>query len=170
LGNRDDAEDTVQNVIATFLEGKIGNYEERGHLRNWFLSSIRKKSYNLMKNKGIRIRKTASIDRDFFAGKDSDIYREGYRDVKGMPLALDGLNPEEEAELSESNHRLERAFDLLMNPRRAKVMKLRFFVGLGYYEIADELGIPRGTVMTDIKRGKDTYRNYLEGLEKRRVA
>ena len=67
--------------------------------------------------------------------------------LPAAPEPIDGSDPRQAMELAERNARFERAIDALP-PKHRAVLALREIQGLSYDEIADHLGIARGTVMS----------------------
>ena len=63
------------------------------------------------------------------------------------PEPVDDSDPRQAMELAERNTRFERAIDALP-PKHRAVLALREIQGLSYDEIANHLGIARGTVMS----------------------
>lgn len=67
--------------------------------------------------------------------------------IAAAPEAVEASDPRQEAERAESNTRFERAIASLP-PKHRAVLALREIQGLSYDEIAENLGIARGTVMS----------------------
>ncbi len=67
--------------------------------------------------------------------------------VAAAPEAVDPNTPRHDLETQERNERFERAIASLP-PKHRAVLALREIRGLSYDEIADDLGIARGTVMS----------------------
>jgi RNA polymerase sigma-70 factor, ECF subfamily len=67
--------------------------------------------------------------------------------IAAAPEASDGKDPRQDLELQERNERFESAIASLP-PKHRAVLALREVKGLSYDEIAENLGIARGTVMS----------------------
>lgn len=52
-----------------------------------------------------------------------------------------------------------------LEPRRRSVVEMAFYSDATHQEIAERTGIPLGTVKSDIRRGLETMRRYLEGFD-----
>jgi RNA polymerase sigma-70 factor (ECF subfamily) len=55
-------------------------------------------------------------------------------------------------------------------PEQRQVMLLVVVEGLGYQEVATVLGIPIGTVMSRLSRGRDALRGHMDGSKEGQVA
>src|SRR5213075_738625 len=81
----------------------------------------------------------------FFNEGDED--GSGAERTAAAPEALDESDPRQEMEAGERTARFERAIAALP-PKHRAVLALREVQGLSYDEIAENLGIARGTVMS----------------------
>jgi RNA polymerase sigma-70 factor (ECF subfamily) len=92
-----------------------------------------------------------------------DQYRRRRRRPETVELLDDGpaVDPPQDA-LASGREELERALDALPEAFREAVV-LRDLQELRYTEIAEALGIPVGTVMSRIHRGRAILRKALEG-------
>lgn len=52
-----------------------------------------------------------------------------------------------------------------LSPRYRKIIELRYYVGFDYQEIATELGIPEGTVKTNLYRAKAELRTEINKIK-----
>ena len=137
-GNRDDAEDLVQEVLLRVRRG-LDTYRP-GSMEGWLS----------------RIATNAFLD---------DVRRRQRRPVEPLPLEPDRVLPPEEAAdealaggvLSAD---VEEALRRLPADYRAAVV-LCDVVGLPYHEIGEALGVPLGTVRSRIHRGRALLRRTL---------
>ena len=81
-------------------------------------------------------------------------------DSSGALSAYNTPSPEERLINDQTRDRLE-AFILRMPPRYRRLIELRFFREFSYEEIAAELGLPRGTVKTQIHRAREQLCRFI---------
>jgi RNA polymerase sigma-70 factor (ECF subfamily) len=139
-GNRDDAQDLVQDVLVRVQRG-LATYEP-GSLQGW-LSRITTNAFL----DGVRRRKRRPADA---LPDDPDLV------LPSSPSAEQALDA-----AALPAHIQEAIRDLPEDYRAAVV--LSDVVGLPYQEIADGLGVPVGTVRSRIHRGRARLRSVLEG-------
>jgi RNA polymerase sigma-70 factor (ECF subfamily) len=139
-GNRDDAQDLVQDVLVRVQRG-LATYEP-GSLRGW-LSRITTNAFL----DGIRRQKRRPADP---LPDDPDLV------LPSAPAADQAL-----AAAALPAHIQDAIRDLPEDYRAAVV--LSDVVGLPYQEIADGLGVPVGTVRSRIHRGRTRLRSALNG-------
>lgn len=93
---------------------------------------------------------------------DSEREEDGDRQV-GAPEAVAESDPRQDAEQTERKARFERAIATLP-PKHRAVLALREVQGLSYDEIASNLGIARGTVMSRLFKARRLLAQKLEDL------
>ena len=81
-------------------------------------------------------------------------------DSSGALSAYNTPSPEDRLINDQTRDRLE-AFILRMPPRYRKLIELRFFREFSYEEIAAELGLPMGTVKTQIHRAREQLCRFI---------
>ncbi len=81
-------------------------------------------------------------------------------DSSGVLTAYSAPSPEERLINDQTRDRLE-AFILRMPPRYRRLIELRFFREFSYEEIAAELGLPMGTVKTQIHRAREQLCRFI---------
>lgn len=81
-------------------------------------------------------------------------------DSSGALSAYNTPSPEERLINDQTRDRLE-AFILRMPPRYRRLIELRFFREFSYEEIAAELGLPMGTVKTQIHRAREQLCRFI---------
>ncbi len=116
--DRHDAEDAVQQAALRGLE-RLSTYDRARPFKAWWFAILRNCCIDVLRAR--RAAKTASLDD---------------RDAEGAAAAE---TPEWE--------RLSGAIDLLRQEHR-EILRLRYFGGLSYRELAEVLSIPQGTVMS----------------------
>jgi RNA polymerase sigma-70 factor (ECF subfamily) len=132
-GSQADAEDLTQQV---FLTAQVRGHQLRDerHVRSWLFTILRN-TYLKMVRRPSPV-SAASLDLD----------------LNGVPAAM--------AETPVDRERLQAALDNL--PPEFKIPVLMFyFEGCSYHEIAQQLGVPDGTVMSRLSRAKAYLRRKL---------
>lgn len=136
--NEDDAEDVVQE--ASLRAFRYFRTFTGGNGRAWFLRIVRNSCHRW---------------RDRRAGAATDLFDEE-RHSEVWPLC----DPEALLLHTDTVGAIERAIDALPD-RARKVLVLRELEGLSYRELADELNVPMGTVMSSLSRARQAFRGAL---------
>jgi RNA polymerase sigma factor (sigma-70 family) len=137
-GNRSDAEDVVQDACLRAFNA-IGSVTD-GSARAWMLAIVRNAAYTwLRKNRP----KTLIGVEDL----------EAVESAQAVPGDPDAETPETELIAKTDAVRLEAAILALPAPFRETLI-LRDVQGLAYREIAEVTGVPIGTVMSRLARGR----------------
>jgi RNA polymerase sigma factor (sigma-70 family) len=137
--NPHDAEDVVQEACLRAVRF-FGGYQE-GNARAWLLRIVRNTAYTFLGKK-----RPSELAEEF----DETIH-------VGEPL-----QPDAEATLLQSveSRMLQEALEGLPVRFREAII-LRELEGLSYKEIAEVMGIPIGTVMSSLARGRTQLREFL---------
>ncbi len=136
-----EAEDVVQEALVRGLQYFDGY--RGGSARSWFLAIVRNVALGALGTK--RRHPEVSLDDDA-----SDALMD---ELAGQAGGI-GVDPADVAGGEHEREILRRAIGALPTDQRAVVV-LRDIDGLGYREIAEVLGIPIGTVMSRLSRGRD---------------
>ena len=131
LGNRADAEDVTQDAVlraVRFFSGFAG-----GDARAWLLQIVRNSCYTWLQKK-----RPAELAVEF----DEELYPTS----SGSPETL--------AVQADERDRLQVALESLP-PRAREILVLRELEGCSYREIAQITGVPIGTVMSNLSRGRE---------------
>jgi RNA polymerase sigma-70 factor (ECF subfamily) len=145
LRDQDEAEEVVSEVFASAWDrvGKLGDEHET--LMPWLLRIARNRAIDRLRRRGRLRRKAARLEAYEAAGPGSVPFRE----------------PDESAQPGWHVHRsVHAALGALPEEQRA-VVRLAYFAGLTHSEIAEELGIPMGTVKTRLRLAFDKLRAAL---------
>ena len=118
LRNRADAEDAVQEAALRGLQ-RIETFDASRPFRGWWLAIVRNCCLDVLRRRGRR-EPASMIDPDQVS--DRSVAPESWRELAD---AMDRLS---------SQHR--------------EILRLRYFGGCSYHEMAQALGIPEGTVMS----------------------
>lgn len=143
VGNQSDAEDVVQE---TFLGAftQAGSFEGRSSVQTWLRS--------------ILMRQAARHHRSSYRRRE----KETIAFSEDATAALDGRPEMSESEASNVRMDLLAGLQKLTSEHR-EVIVLREMEGMSYQEIADTLGVPRGTVESRLYRARRELREWLSG-------
>ena len=161
LGDRDAAEEIVQDVYLSAWRNAGQYAEASGSLLGWLLGIARHRAIDRLRATARRPRlvvvrgrdddPTLGLDRAMAAGRPVDT------------PAASSTGPEDAALLAWTQAVVRTALSTLAPPER-QALKLAYENGLTQVEIAERLGWPVGTVKTRTRRGLATLRNTLESV------
>ncbi len=146
--NDDETAQALVNEAFVKVSSKIATYNpENGAFSTWlfkmtknlFIDRMRKKQS--MKNKGEEV----SL---------SDLASEGENDAIEYDIVSNTNTPDVALITKERDAKINDIVENLTNPKLKAVIKLRYFEGLTYEEIAQELNLPNGTVKAFLFRAK----------------
>lgn len=142
LGNREDAEDLVQETFMAVLR-KIDSFERGRAFAPWF--------FRILVNRGLNARKSRAL-----------------RTADELPehAASGGASPERAAERAELRGRLRAAMDGLPERQRV-IVELFELEGFAGPEIAEILEISDGTVRWHLHEARKTLRQALAAYERK---
>lgn len=134
-GSREDADDLVQDTLERAL-GKSGLWRGVADMRAWL--------FGMMHN----------------------VYVDGMRRPKLQTVTLDDDTPEVPVAGTQNDRLavldLQSALDQLSADQK-EVLLLVALEGMAYAEVANALGVPVGTVMSRLSRGRERLRALMEG-------
>jgi RNA polymerase sigma-70 factor (ECF subfamily) len=145
LGDRQAAEDLVQDSFLAVWRGAGSFASSRGSVRNWMLS--------ILHNRGVdRLRTLGAISRRQDALEQVELRRPDEPDAAalGIQSALAGSVREELGSLPAEQH---------------EVLKLAYYGGFTHHEIAEMLKLPLGTVKSRMRLGLERLRRGLGAAE-----
>lgn len=147
LGNPDDAMDVTQDAFVR-AHGRLELFDMNRPFYPWFHRLLRNLCLNRIRSK--KRRRESSLDA---------------LQEQGLTLeAKHTRSPEEETDRALLRDRLGRAM-LKLTPMHREIIVLREFEDLSYNEIAEQLGIPRGTVMSRLHGARKSLRDILGPME-----
>lgn len=135
LGDRQGAEDIFQEA---FLQAHLsaGSFDETRRFRPWLFTIAANKARDLLRKKGRR--KTVELS--------APIGGSGGRGTSFVDLMeIDTAPPDERLSAEERDLRVQKVLNE-MSPTLREVLLLAYFQRLSYAQIAEDLGIPLGTV------------------------
>jgi len=127
VGNRDDAFDISQEAFLRVYRS-ADTYDDSKPFLPWFYTIVSNLSRTWLRRRSARENRMVDMDNVPF-------------------LLIDESTPEQETIRRESVTRLRKAL-LELSFENREIITLQHFRGMSYDEIADLLGIPRGTVMS----------------------
>ncbi len=139
--NREDAEDlTIESFGKAF--NKLKSYTPTFAFSTWLFKIASNHGIDFLRKKRLN---TLSIDQPIESNS---------LETMGDTMLSNSLNPEEDIIKSE---RVLFTHDIVesINPKYAKLIRLRYFEELSYDEIAEKLNIPVGTVKVQLHRAKN---------------
>jgi len=143
LRNREDALDVTQEALVSFFD-HLDRFDEARQLDPWLLSIVRNQAYDFLRRR--KVRAAESLD---------ELLEQGAALPAGQaPTAFDRV------ERDELRARLWRALGQLSSEHR-EILVLRDYQDLSYLQIAEVLGIPKGTVMSRLHRARRALRDLL---------
>jgi RNA polymerase sigma-70 factor (ECF subfamily) len=137
LGNQEDALDACQDSFARAFAA-IPGLRELPQFYPWFYCILRNRCLNLIARR-----------------QTSDRYRETQQHDAAQ--ALDAVTPSLQLEQREDQQRVHRALALL-KPEHREILAMKYVQEHRYEEIAEILGIPRGTVMSRLYHARMALR------------
>lgn len=145
LGNQEDALDACQDSFARAFAA-IPGLRELPQFYPWFYCILRNRCLNL------RARR-----------QTSDRYRETQQHDASQ--GLDAVTPSLQLERREDQLRVHRALELL-KPEHREILAMKYVQEHRYEEIAEILGIPRGTVMSRLYHARMALREAWLNLDR----
>jgi RNA polymerase sigma-70 factor (ECF subfamily) len=136
VGNASDAEDVLQEALAGAYRG-LGRFEGRSSVKTWLT----------------RILVTQAA--------------KWRRDRRRLGEVIPQAAPHEEPTIRSASEGVDHRVDLQaalqkLSPEHREVLTLREFDGLAYEEIAEVLGVPRGTVESRLHRARAELKEKLK--------
>lgn len=158
--NRADAEDLVQEAYLKAYRG-FGGFEEGTNLRAWLFRILTNTFINSYRSKKRRPDETELDEvEDFYL----------YRRLGGLEAVRSGRSAEDELMDVFTDGQVQGAIEALPEQYRLAVL-LSDVEGFSYKEIAEQLDVPIGTVMSRLHRGRRSLQKQLHDFAvERRLA
>ena len=144
LRDRDAADDLVQDSLERALT-RLDNWRTGENPRRWLFTIMHHLFVDQMR-KASRRGGNATLPPEAAEGQATSVLQQDSFAVRDILDALDAINPE----------------------RRAAIMMVAV-EGFSYAEAANILGIPAGTLMSRIARGREELRGLLDDAARRRT-
>jgi RNA polymerase sigma-70 factor, ECF subfamily len=139
MGERQAAEDLVQDALLKVWRGAESYRPERGSVRTWLLSIVHNRGIDQLRSTATRRRTQEKVEASAPTSEASEAFSESWRNAQREQVreALKTL-PQEQL----------------------KVLELAYFSGYTHAEIAEMLGLPLGTVKGRMRLGLKKIRDY----------
>ena len=141
MGERQAAEDLVQEAFLKVWRA-AGSYRvEKASVRTWVLSIVNNRGIDVLRSSASRRRTQERVEAQAPASQPSEAFSETWRSSQRVQIreALRGLPPEQ-----------------------LKVLELAYFSGYTHKEIAELLDLPLGTVKGRMRLGLKKIREYFD--------
>ncbi len=141
MGERQAAEDLVQEVFLGVWRAAGSYRAERGSVRTWILSIVRNRGIDQLRTMASRRRVHDRVEATASVAQPSEAFAETWR-----------------------NSQREQVREALrvLPPEQLKVLELAYYSGYTHTEIADLLDLPLGTVKGRMRLGLQKVREYFD--------
>jgi RNA polymerase sigma-70 factor (ECF subfamily) len=144
MGERQAAEDLVQDAFLKAWRGAGSYRAERGSVRTWLLSIVHNQGIDQLRSVASRRRTQQKVEATAPNSQPSEAFSESWRNVQREQVreALKTLPREQ-----------------------LKVLELAYFSGYTHVEIAELLGLPLGTVKGRMRLGLKKVKDYFDSQD-----
>ena len=141
MGQRQAAEDLVQEVFLRVWRSTGSYRAERGSVRTWILSIVHHRGVDLLRSTASRRRTQDKVEASAETAQPSEAFSEAWRNSRRDEVrqALETLPSEQ-----------------------LKVLELAYFSGYTHVEIAELLDLPLGTVKGRMRLGLKKIKDYFD--------
>jgi RNA polymerase sigma-70 factor (ECF subfamily) len=144
MGEKQAAEDLVQDALLKVWRGAGSYRTERGSVRTWILSIVHNRGIDQLRSLASRRRTQGKVEASAPASQSSEAFAEAWRNTRRDQVreALGTLPPEQ-----------------------LKILELAYFSGYTHAEIAGLLGLPLGTVKGRMRLGLKKIKDYFDSQD-----
>jgi RNA polymerase sigma-70 factor, ECF subfamily len=141
MGEKQAAEDLVQDALLKVWRGAESYRTERGSVRTWILSIVHNRGIDQLRSLASRRRTQDRVEASAPTSQPSEAFAETWRNSQREQVreALSTLPPEQ-----------------------VKILELAYFSGYTHVEIAELLDLPLGTVKGRMRLGLRKIRDYFD--------
>ena len=141
MGEKQAAEDLVQDALLKVWRGAASYRAERGSVRTWILSIVHNRGIDQLRSLASRRRTQERVEAEAPKSQPSEAFSEAWR-----------------------NSRRERVREALgaLPPEQLKILELAYFSGYTHVEISELLGVPLGTVKGRMRLGLKKIRDHFK--------
>ena len=141
MGERQAAEDLVQDAFLKLWRSATSYSPERGSVRIWLLSIVRNRGIDQLRSHASRSRTQERVEASAPRSQPSEAFAETWRNSQ-------------RDQVREAMHTLP--------PEQLKVLKLAYFLGYTQVQISGLLDVPLGTIKGRMRLGLKKMRDYFE--------
>jgi RNA polymerase sigma-70 factor, ECF subfamily len=141
MGDRQAAEDLVQEAFLSVWRSARSYRAERGSVRTWILSVVHNRGIDQLRTIASRRRVHDKVEATTSVAQPSEAFAETWRN---------------------SQHEQVREALRILPPEQLKVLELAYYAGYTHVEIADLLDLPLGTVKGRMRLGLQKIREYFD--------
>lgn len=144
MGEKQAAEDLVQDALLKVWRGAESYRTERGSVRTWILSIVHNRGIDQLRSLASRRRTQDKVEASAPTSQPSEAFAETWRNSQREQVreALSTLPPEQ-----------------------VKILELAYFSGYTHVEIAELLGLPLGTVKGRMRLGLKKMKDYFDSQD-----
>jgi RNA polymerase sigma-70 factor (ECF subfamily) len=144
MGEKQAAEDLVQDTLLKVWRGAGSYRTERGSVRTWILSIVHNRGIDQLRSLASRRRTQDKVEASAPTSQPSEAFAEAWRNTRREQVrkALGTLPPEQ-----------------------LKILELAYFSGYTHAEIAGLLGLPLGTVKGRMRLGLKKIKGYFDSQD-----
>ena len=141
MGEKQAAEDLVQDALLKVWRGAASYRTERGSVRTWVLSIVHNRGIDQLRSLASRRRTQDRVEQSAPRSQPSEAFAEAWRNRQRDQIreALNTLPSEQ-----------------------LKILELAYFSGYTHVEISNLLGLPLGTVKGRMRLGLKKIREYFD--------
>jgi RNA polymerase sigma-70 factor, ECF subfamily len=141
MGDRQAAEDLVQEAFLSVWRSARSYRAERGSVRTWILSVVHNRGIDQLRTIASRRRVHDKVEATTSVAQPSEAFAETWRNSQREQV---------------------REALRILPPEQLKVLELAYYAGYTHVEIADLLDLPLGTVKGRMRLGLQKIREYFD--------
>ena len=153
LKDTDESEDALQDVFVLIWKKSVSYREELGTPKNWIVRIAHNRAVNILRSRRIRMQQAEVEIPDENAAEGRSVLAQ----ISEDSLWESTVRNEESGIIHEAI--------LILPDDQKTLVDLAFFQGYSHSEIAEQTGIPLGTVKTRIRTGLRILREHLGSLK-----
>ena len=144
MGEKQAAEDLVQDAMLKIWRGAGSYRAERGSVRTWILSIVHNRGIDQLRSLASRRRTQEKVEAEAPRSQPSEAFAESWRNSQREQV---------------------RAAMRTLPPEQLKILELAYFSGYTHVEIADMLDLPLGTVKGRMRLGLQKIRAFFDSRD-----